>query len=74
MYAHLLDEGWEKPRCVQACFTGALRVEKLDETELENPEALEGQLGDSVNIGTIGFRSIPRKTTRGQSDAIYTAG
>lgn len=24
MCAHLLDEGWDKPRCVQACPTGAL--------------------------------------------------
>ena len=28
--AHLLDNGWKQPRCAQACFTGALRVEKLD--------------------------------------------
>lgn len=32
--AHLLDEGWDKPRCVQACFTGALQVQHLDEEEL----------------------------------------
>jgi ferredoxin len=24
--AHLLDEGWPQPRCVQACPTGALRI------------------------------------------------
>jgi Fe-S-cluster-containing dehydrogenase component len=29
--AHLLDEGWKQPRCVQACPTGALRVELLDD-------------------------------------------
>jgi Fe-S-cluster-containing dehydrogenase component len=27
--AHLLDEGWKEPRCVQACPTGALQVFKL---------------------------------------------
>lgn len=25
--AHLLDDGWKQPRCVQACPTGALRIE-----------------------------------------------
>jgi len=27
--AHLLDEGWKEPRCVQACPTGAMRIFKL---------------------------------------------
>ena len=30
--AHLLDNGWDVPRCVDACATGALRV--VDEDEL----------------------------------------
>ncbi len=32
--AHLLDDGWEKPRCVQACPTGALSVRCLEESEM----------------------------------------
>lgn len=32
--AHLLDQGWQKPRCVQACPTGALRVEYGEEAEM----------------------------------------
>lgn len=36
MCAHLLDEGWTQPRCVQACFTGALQIVKLEETELSD--------------------------------------
>jgi Fe-S-cluster-containing dehydrogenase component len=32
--AHLIDDGWEKPRCVQACPTGALRVIKVDKEEM----------------------------------------
>ena len=32
--AHLLDEGWQKPRCVQACPTGAIRVIKLEDADL----------------------------------------
>jgi len=27
--AHLLDEGWQEPRCVQACPTGAIKALKL---------------------------------------------
>jgi len=32
--AHLLDQGWKAPRCVQACPTGALRMVKVDEAEM----------------------------------------
>ena len=33
--AHLLDEGWKAPRCVQACPTGALRVVHAEDSEIE---------------------------------------
>ncbi|MBW1801932.1 MAG: oxidoreductase [Deltaproteobacteria bacterium] len=32
--AHLLDDGWEKPRCVQSCPTGALRVIHAEDSEI----------------------------------------
>jgi Fe-S-cluster-containing dehydrogenase component len=32
--AHLLDEGWQEPRCVQACPTEALSAAQLEEDEL----------------------------------------
>lgn len=32
--AHLLDKGWEKPRCVQACPTGALSILYADDAEM----------------------------------------
>lgn len=32
--AHLLDDGWREPRCVDACGTGALRL--VDESELKD--------------------------------------
>ncbi|BBO75554.1 oxidoreductase [Desulfosarcina widdelii] len=44
--AHLLDGGWEEPRCVQACPTGALSIVKADDAQIqkmvkeENLEAL----------------------------------
>ena len=31
--AHLLDSGWQQPRCVQACPTGAMRSLRLTDAE-----------------------------------------
>jgi len=42
--AHLLDEGWKTPRCVQACSTGALQAVFKEDSEMEqivNDEKLE---------------------------------
>ncbi len=36
--AHLLDAGWSKPRCVQACPTGALRSVQVEDAELRQLE------------------------------------
>jgi len=33
--AHLLDQGWKAPRCVQSCPTGALRMVKADTATME---------------------------------------
>ncbi|MBW1997259.1 MAG: oxidoreductase [Deltaproteobacteria bacterium] len=40
--AHLLDEGWKEPRCVQACPTGALRVLKAEEEDMNRIVEEEG--------------------------------
>lgn len=32
--AHLLDDGWKEPRCVQSCPTGALRVIKVEDSRM----------------------------------------
>lgn len=32
--AHLLDRGWDRPRCVQSCPTGALKSVKVSDTEM----------------------------------------
>lgn len=32
--AHLLDDGWKQPRCVQACPTGALQVKCVEDAEM----------------------------------------
>jgi Fe-S-cluster-containing dehydrogenase component len=42
--AHLLDDGWQVPRCVQACPTGAMRFLRLTDSgmhELSQSEGLE---------------------------------
>lgn len=32
--AHLLDEGWKEPKCVQSCPTGALRAVKVEDSQM----------------------------------------
>ncbi|MFV0437621.1 MAG: 4Fe-4S dicluster domain-containing protein [Desulfopila sp.] len=54
--AHLLDNGWAQPRCVQACFTGALQLQHLEEDELatlireEQLEQLHPERGTRPNV------------------------
>jgi Fe-S-cluster-containing dehydrogenase component len=54
--AHLLDEGWEKPRCVQSCPTGALSVRRLGEAgiaglvESEKLEAYQPALKTAPHV------------------------
>jgi len=33
--AHLLDDNWKEPRCVNACPTGALQIVKLDDNTMQ---------------------------------------
>ncbi|MBW2302729.1 MAG: oxidoreductase [Deltaproteobacteria bacterium] len=40
--SHLLDAGWEKPRCVQACPTGALRILRVEDPEMKRIVGEEG--------------------------------
>jgi Fe-S-cluster-containing dehydrogenase component len=39
--AHLIDDGWTKPRCVQSCPTGALEVRFVEEAEMNQIVAAE---------------------------------
>ncbi len=38
---HLLDDGWEQPRCVQACPTGAMRVIHVEDAEMQKVKESE---------------------------------
>ncbi len=40
--AHLLDNGWKQPRCVQSCPTGALSMRYVEDKEMQNIIAAEG--------------------------------
>jgi len=42
MCAHLLDDGWKQPRCSQACFTGAMKAEHLEQAEMDRLVQAEG--------------------------------
>jgi Fe-S-cluster-containing dehydrogenase component len=40
--AHLLDDGWEKTRCVQSCPTGALSMRHVEDPEMQEIIKAEG--------------------------------
>lgn len=50
MCAHLLDEGWTKPRCVQACPTGALSFVQKDESATLTLDDFRKDLGTKPNV------------------------
>ena len=54
--AHLLDQGWKAPRCVQACPTGALSIQYLESGELEALAASE----KLVQLAVEGSNTMPR--------------
>jgi Fe-S-cluster-containing dehydrogenase component len=39
---HLLEDGWDKPRCVQACPTGALGFLHVEDAEMKKIQKAEG--------------------------------
>jgi Fe-S-cluster-containing dehydrogenase component len=43
--AHLLDNGWEVPRCVDACMTDALLYVEESEVDKDRAEAIDGLEG-----------------------------
>lgn len=50
--AHLLDDGWAEPRCVDACCTGALRFggEADFAEEIANAEVLNPEYGTTPHV------------------------
>ena len=54
--AHLLDQGWKAPRCVQACPTGALSFVRLDDEQAQH-------LVDTREVEIIGGSDNPTRPT-----------
>jgi Fe-S-cluster-containing dehydrogenase component len=50
--AHLLDQGWKEPRCVQACPTAAMTVRKVEDREMAGIAAEEGLAVRNPDLGT----------------------
>jgi Fe-S-cluster-containing dehydrogenase component len=62
--AHLLDDGWEEPRCVDACPTGALRF--AEESDLKKQIAKAEPLRDEKPGTTIvHYLNLPKKFVAG---------
>ena len=40
--AHLLDNGWQEPRCAQVCASGALKAIRVEDEEMARIKASEG--------------------------------
>lgn len=70
MCAHFLDQGFEKPRCVEMCPTGALTFGDLDDPESvvsgiaagENPYVLHPEYGLDENVL---YLNVPKKFVTG---------
>jgi Fe-S-cluster-containing dehydrogenase component len=61
--AHLLDKGWEKPRCVQACPTGALESVYVTDEELRTLAAEQELEGIRPELNTkprVLYRNLER--------------
>jgi len=63
--AHLLDNGWEEPRCAQACATGALRAIKVTDhemAEIKSREGLRELQPESATKPRVHYKNLGRYT------------
>jgi Fe-S-cluster-containing dehydrogenase component len=61
--AHLLDQGWQQTRCVQACPTGALSLHEADEREsAKTVPGLEAYLSALGTAPHVRYRNLFRFT------------
>lgn len=56
--AHLLDDGWEVPRCVDSCPTKALKFGEQSELDLDGAEQL-------IPGSRIWYRNLPKRFVTG---------
>ena len=60
--AHLLDDGWTEPRCVDSCPTGALSFDEESELDLEGAELLEAVAGLGAHAW---YKNLPKRFVAG---------
>ncbi len=63
--AHLLDNGWDKTRCVQSCPTGALSLLKVEPAEMQkiiSDERLEAFLPELDTRPHVFYKNLHRYT------------
>lgn len=61
--AHLLDDGWDLPRCVDVCPTGALRF--AEESEVQDLIAKAEPLKPGSSSGRVHYLNLPKKFVAG---------
>ncbi|MGD1954024.1 MAG: 4Fe-4S dicluster domain-containing protein [Sphingomonadales bacterium] len=64
--AHLLDQGWPHPRCVDACPPGAIEAVKITDAEMKKRAEAEGLEILKPEIGTkprVYYKNLYRFTT-----------
>jgi Fe-S-cluster-containing dehydrogenase component len=70
MCAHLLDAGWEKPRCVEVCPTGALLFGDLDDPDSQVSQRLAADGGEVLHPeyglkGSVWYLHLPKRFIAG---------
>lgn len=60
--AHLLDDGWKEPRCVDQCATRALRFGEESELDLTGAETLHPEFGLTTRVH---YKNLPKKFIAG---------
>ncbi|OGP55106.1 MAG: oxidoreductase [Deltaproteobacteria bacterium RBG_13_52_11] len=63
--AHLLDEGWEKTRCVQSCPTGALSMRHIEDAKMQEmikTEKLETYQPERKTSPHVYYKNLHRFT------------
>jgi tetrathionate reductase subunit B len=61
--AHLLDDGWDVPRCVDACPTGALRFG--EELQLGKAISQAEKIKPDIPSGRVHYLNLPKKFVAG---------
>ena len=77
MCAHLLDGGWEMPRCVHSCPTGALSFYIVEPREMERMAAEEGLTNYRGELGTkprVYYKNLHRFTKNFIAGAVLKDG